>query len=162
MYIYAMSISKRQRHQRIRDLLAGQTVANQEQLQEMLRTKSIVATQATLSRDLREIGVVKGPAGYQLPDAVPLKRNGALNGTSKGNLERVLPSELLSAEAGGNLVVLRTQPAHANTLAIDIDRAQRAEVRGTIAGDDAVFVAARDAAGANRILRMFRRMAGLN
>ncbi|MCI0365985.1 MAG: hypothetical protein L0219_19170 [Phycisphaerales bacterium] len=154
--------TKRQRHQRIRELLGSQTVANQEQLQEMLRAKNIEATQATLSRDLREIGVVKGPAGYQLPEALPLQRNGAVNGTGKSILERVLPSELLSAEAGGNLVVLRTQPAHANTLAIEIDRAQLPEVMGTIAGDDAVFVAARNAAQANRILRMFRKMAGLN
>jgi len=150
--------SKKARWQRIRELLGANQISSQEQLQAMLRAKGIEVTQATLSRDLRELGVLKGPEGYQLPGTTA---GAGVHGNGTSVLERVLPSELLSAEAGGNLIVLRTQPAHANPLAIEIDKAQLPQVMGTIAGDDAVFVAARTSAQAARVLKMFKKMAGM-
>src|SRR5687767_3476508 len=133
-------LTKVARRQRIRELLADNQIFSQEQLQAMLRAKSAHVTQATLSRDLRDLGVVKGPAGYQLVNGGPgqpsaesqsyraaelhsyaATGNGAGRFTSE--LERVLPASLLSADVGANLVVLHTQPAHANPLAIEIDRA---------------------------------------
>lgn len=163
-----MMATKTLRRQRIRELLADNQVFSQEQLQELLRTRGADATQATLSRDLRELGVWKGPEGYRLPSegasvdgAVLIESLPARNGTKSHirELERILPRVLLSAEMGGNLVVLHTQPAHANPLAIEIDRAQLADVLGTIAGDDTVFVATRGNSQARRVLKLFRTMA---
>ena len=164
-----MIASKTQRRQRIKQLLTDTQVFSQEQLQELLRADGADATQATLSRDLRELGVWKGPEGYRLPsegagvggavliESLP-QRNGSKSHVRE--LERILPAVLLSAEVGGNLIVLHTQPAHANPLAIEIDRAQFPDVLGTIAGDDTVFVATRGNAQARRVLKMFRTMAG--
>lgn len=149
-------MTKTARQQRIRNLLAHNQVWSQEQLQTMLRQQGADVTQATLSRDLHELGVVKGAGGYRLLDAaVPAP-------SAPRELERVLPEILLSAETGGNLVILRTQPAHANPLAIEIDRARLPEVLGTIAGDDTVFVATRSPGHASKLRRMVGAMAGWN
>ena len=149
-------ISKASRQQRIRELLSREQVFNQEQLAALLAEEDISVTQATLSRDLHDLGVSKGPAGYQLPDMAAI----ALVPAATRELERMLPAQLLSVEAGANLVVLRTQPGHANPLALEIDRARLEEVMGTVAGDDTVFVAAKNAAQARRLLKRFRALAG--
>jgi transcriptional regulator of arginine metabolism len=169
--MHMMIASKTQRRQRIRELLTGTQVFSQEQLQELLRAHGTDATQATLSRDLRELGVWKGPDGYRLPSevasgggAVVIESLPHRNGTRPHlrELARTLPGVLLSAEVGGNLVVLHTQPAHANPLAIEIDRAQLPDVLGTIAGDDTVFVATRGSTQARRLLRTIRELAGVS
>lgn len=157
MHMVTMAfISKASRQQRIRDILSRHQVFNQEQLAAMLADEDISVTQATLSRDLHDLGVSKGPAGYQLPEMAAVVAAPA----ATRELERLLPMQLLSAEAGANLVVLRTQPGHANPLALEIDRARLDEVMGTVAGDDTVFVAARNPAQARRLLKRFRAMAG--
>ena len=154
------------RRQRIADLIAAHQVTSQEQLQDMLARQRITVTQATLSRDLRDMGVLKGPGGYRLPstDGAPpasAQRTGGGAATiNTRELERALPGVITSADAGGQLVVLHTQPAHANPLAIEIDRAHLPEVLGTIAGDDTVFVATRSERDARKLLRMIQRMAG--
>jgi transcriptional regulator of arginine metabolism len=151
-------LSKAARRQRIRELLADNQVFSQEQLQGLLRARGANVTQATLSRDLRHLGVAKGPAGYRLANGLGGHGGGTVAGGA-GELHRILPSVLLSAEAGGTLVVLRTQPAHANPLAIEMDRARLPQVLGTIAGDDTVFVATRTPAQARNLLRSLRRWA---
>ncbi len=159
VYNHAM-ITRVARQQRISDLLAEQQISSQEQLQEMLAYQRIHVTQATLSRDLRDLGVLKGPEGYRLPDGAGSSGGSGAAALGLRDLERVLPGVLVSVEVGGNLVVLHTQPAHANPLAIEIDRARLPEVLGTIAGDDTVFVATRSEREAGKLLRTFRRMAG--
>ena len=153
LYIHSM-ISKTFRRQRIKELLAHNQVLNQEQLQQLLGRSGLQATQATLSRDLHDLGVYKGPMGYRLPDAAVLPTNGT------HELERLLPAQLLSIDVGGNLIVLKTLPGHANPLAIEIDKAHLDGALGTIAGDDTVFVAAKASAAARRIVRQLHRMAG--
>lgn len=159
MYIYAM-VSKMIRRKRIRDLLAHNQVGSQEQLQQMLGRSGLEVTQATLSRDLRELGVFKGPMGYVLVDqpAGPIITSMA---TGSRELERMLSTQLLSIQASGNLIVLKTLPGHANPLAIEIDKAGLRGVMGTIAGDDTVFVATRTAKTA-RVFKHLQRMAGWN
>ena len=115
-------------------------------------------TQATLSRDLAEIGVLKGPDGYQLPGAATVPAN-------EETLARVLRRELLSATAGGTLVVLKTLPGHGNALAIELDRASTAGaikgVLGSIAGDDTIFLAASSELAARRLAKELRGAAQL-
>ena len=147
--------SRTRRHQQVLDLIDEYDIPNQQQLQELLASKGIEVTQATLSRDLRTLGVVKGPNGYALPSPT----------TSTPQLEdslwQTVRRELLEAVAGGATVVLRTRPGHANTLAIELDRARPADVLGTIAGDDTVFVAAKSQRHARTLVGRFRRHADL-
>jgi transcriptional regulator of arginine metabolism len=108
-------------------------------------------TQATVSRDLREIGVVKGPGGYLLPGKVV----GAEGGDE---LSRAAREYLLEAEPAGTIAVLRTGAGQASALALRIDRAGMEDIVGTVAGDDTVFVATRSAHDARRIAELLGRL----
>jgi transcriptional regulator of arginine metabolism len=151
----------RTRRQRwIAQLIEKGHVENQEQLQALLAERSVRVAQATLSRDLRELGVVKGPAGYALPGP---GANGTSIHTSSGGrvLGDALRTFLLRADRGGNLIVLGTAPGHAQALALALDRAELPGVLGTVAGDDTVFVAARSERAARELLDTIHQQAGL-
>jgi transcriptional regulator of arginine metabolism len=151
--IYA--VEKPRRHERVLTLIRKGSVASQEQLAELLRTDGIRVTQATLSRDLRELGVMKGPTGYIVPGherPAPAPH---------GDLERALRTMMLSGDTGGTLAVLRTGPGRASALALEIDRAGFRSVLGTVAGDDTIFVATRTPRDAARLLSTFKHLAGI-
>lgn len=137
------------RQARIVDLLARQEVRSQPELQALLAGLGIEATQATISRDLDELGAVKlraadGGAGvYVIPEDGNLVR-GVVGGTDR--LARLLGDLLVSADSSGNLAVLRTPPGAASFLASALDRASLPEIVGTIAGDDTIMVIAREPA----------------
>ena len=122
-------------------------------------------TQATLSRDLEEIGAVKvrrAGAGtvYAVPDEPPGPVLRALADSSDRRISRLAAELLVSVEASANLVVLRTPPGGAQLLASAIDRAELHDVIGTIAGDDTVLVVARDPAGGAALADRLHHMAG--
>ncbi len=128
-------------------MLATRKVRSQSELQHLLAEEGIDATQATLSRDLDELGAVKlraadGGAGvYVVPeDGSPVR--GVFGGTDR--LARLLADLLVSTDSSGNLAVLRTPPGAAHYLASALDRANLADVVGTVAGDDTVLVIARE------------------
>ncbi|TSD95414.1 arginine repressor [Gordonia rubripertincta] len=135
------------RHARIIDILSTHQVRSQSELQRLLAQQGIDATQATLSRDLDELGAVKlraadGGAGvYVVPeDGSPVR--GVSGGTDR--LSRLVSELLVSTDSSGNLAVLRTPPGAAHYLAAALDRARLPDVVGTIAGDDTIFVVARE------------------
>jgi transcriptional regulator of arginine metabolism len=135
------------RQARIVAILSSNSVRSQTELASMLATEGIDVTQATLSRDLEELGAVKlrgadgGVGVYVVPeDGSPVR--GVSGGTER--LSRLLSDLLTSTDASGNLAVLRTPPGAAQYLASAIDRAALPHVVGTIAGDDTVFVVARE------------------
>ncbi|MFT3715350.1 MAG: arginine repressor [Gordonia sp. (in: high G+C Gram-positive bacteria)] len=135
------------RHARIIELLTRQRVGSQTELRELLAAEGIEVTQATLSRDLDELGAVKlraadGGAGvYVVPeDGSPVR---AVSGGTH-RLSRILGDLLVSTDASGNIAVLRTPPGAASYLASALDRASLPQITGTIAGDDTVFVLARE------------------
>ncbi len=135
------------RHARIVAILSAQQVRSQSELARLLAAEGIDATQATLSRDLDELGAVKlraadGGAGvYVVPeDGAPVR--GVSGGTDR--LARLLGELLVSADASGNTAVLRTPPGAAQYLASALDRANLPDIVGTIAGDDTIFVVARE------------------
>ncbi|MCD2196388.1 arginine repressor [Actinomycetospora endophytica] len=139
--------SRASRQARIVTLISTQAVHSQTELAGMLAREGVEVTQATLSRDLDELGAVKlrgadGGAGrYVVPDdGSPVR--GVTGGTDR--LARLLAELLVSADHSGNLAVLRTPPGGAHYLASALDRASLAEVVGTIAGDDTVLVVARE------------------
>ncbi|KXO87922.1 arginine repressor [Tsukamurella pulmonis] len=129
------------------EILANHQVRSQAELQALLVRGGYEATQATISRDLDELGAVKlrgadGGAGvYVVPeDGSPVR--GVSGGTER--LSRLLGELLVSTDHSGNICVLRTPPGAANFLASALDRSSLPEVVGTVAGDDTVLVVARE------------------
>jgi transcriptional regulator of arginine metabolism len=135
------------RQARIVALLSSQIVRSQTELAGLLAAEGIEVTQATLSRDLEELGAVKlrgadgGGGAYIVPeDGSPVR--GVSGGTER--VSRLLGDLLVSTDASGNLAVLRTPPGAAHYLASAIDRAVLPYVVGTVAGDDTILVIARE------------------
>lgn len=123
--------------------------ASQDELVAKLASAGFETTQATVSRDLDAIGAVKGRTdgrtGYLLPDQLSeLDARGA-------ELDAILNQWLLSAEAAGNLIVLRARPGSAHVIGAALDSAALPEIIGTIAGDDTLFIAVRDGADPARL-----------
>ena len=148
-------VTKAARHGRITELVRDGAIRSQTELANLLRVEGVCITQATLSRDLEELGAMKlrgvdgGPPVYVIPeDGAPDRVAG---GTSR--LERLLAELLLSQQSSGNLVVLRTPPGAAQFLASAIDRAALVDVIGTIAGDDTILVVARAGLSGNELAR---------
>jgi transcriptional regulator of arginine metabolism len=135
-------VNKTYRQGQILRLIKTRKVHTQEQLAHELHSSGIHATQVTLSRDIRELGLVKTPEGYRQVEA-PAGRSVA-----------TMASEFLwDAVAAQNLIVLKTAPGHASSLAISIDQEDWPEVLGTIAGDDTILVICPDNATAGGVQR---------
>lgn len=148
-------MNKTHRHRLIAKLLASNEVKSQEHLRELLEAGGVRATQGTLSRDLRELGVVKAPAGYSLVV-------GAQNGRrASSDLEAAMSQFMLSCEAAGNVIVIKTEPGNASALAAQVDLSPPPGVLGTIAGDDTVFVAVRSPREARTISLHLQKLGGI-
>ena len=130
-------MTKTYRQGQILRLIRARRIHTQEQLAHALAATGLQATQVTLSRDIRELGLVKTPEGYRQVEQPP----GPGIGTMAGEF-------LWDATAAQNLVVLKTAPGHANSLAISLDQEDWTEVVGTIAGDDTILVVCPDTATA--------------
>jgi transcriptional regulator of arginine metabolism len=135
------------RQARIVAILSSESISSQSELAARLAGEGIDVTQATLSRDLEELGAVKlrgadgGVGVYIVPeDGSPVR--GVSGGTDR--MSRLLGELLVSTDASGNLAVLRTPPGAAHYLASAIDRAALPYVVGTVAGDDTILVVARE------------------
>jgi transcriptional regulator of arginine metabolism len=146
-------VSKAARQARIIAVLAENPVRSQAELARALHAAGCQVTQATLSRDLDELGAVKlrtadgGLPAYFVPeDGSPLTARG-VDDDPPQRLARLLAELLNSADASANIVVLRTPPGAANFLASALDRARLPQVLGTVAGDDTILVIARDPDG---------------
>jgi len=123
-------MNKSFRQGQILKIIHGKEIYTQDELARELAQLGVPATQVTLSRDMRELGLVKTPEGYR---QLPTERTGP-------DLADVANEYLLDIRVAQNLVVLRTSPGNANTLAIAIDREALDEIVGTVAGDDTVLV----------------------
>jgi transcriptional regulator of arginine metabolism len=160
-----MTSSRAVRQDKIVSILAGRPVRSQAELAAALEASGMSVTQATLSRDLDELGAVKlrSPDGglpvYVVPeDGSPLTAR-TIADDPPARLARLLGELLVSAEASANLVMLRTPPGASNFLAIALDRARLPGVLGTVAGDDTILVVARDPTGGEQLARQFLAMA---
>jgi transcriptional regulator of arginine metabolism len=156
-----MSIGKVQRQHRIAMLLEHHAVSTQEQLVEFLSADGVEATQATVSRDLEEMGAVKvRVAGsdpvYALPD-LPSQQI-----APESHLRRVLGDWVVEVAWSGNLVVLRTPPGSAHVVGSALDRSGFEGIIGTVAGDDTVLVIAADEHGGKAIGSRLREVAGFD
>lgn len=161
----APAATRAQRHDLIVSILAAKPVRSQAELAAELERNGLSVAQATLSRDLDELGAVKlraadgGLPVYVVPeDGSPLPARSA-GDDPPHRLARLLGELMLSAQSSANLVVLRTPPGASNFLASALDRARLPEVLGTVAGDDTILVVARDPKGGPALVRRLHALA---
>jgi transcriptional regulator of arginine metabolism len=155
-----MRLAKTQRQHRIAKLLETHSVTSQTHLVELLATDGVEATQATVSRDLEEIGAVKvrvagGETVYAVPE-LPKDRM-----VPEEQLRRVLADWVVEIAHSGNLVVLRTPPGSAHVVASALDRAGLAGALGTVAGDDTLLVIASEKVGGERLAKRLQILIGI-
>jgi transcriptional regulator of arginine metabolism len=137
-------MNKSFRQGQILKLIRAKRIPTQEDLaRELKESYGIETTQVTLSRDIRELGLLKTPDGYRQVTAAP----------GGPDLETVAGEFLRDVRAAQNLVVLRTSPGNANALAVALDRVDWPEVVGTLAGDDTVLIVAPDHSTADKLRR---------
>ncbi len=129
-------MNKSFRQAQILKLIQSQRIQTQEELARELSKAGVRTTQVTLSRDMRELGLAKTSEGYQ--------RFAGDNNPSGPDLETIIAEFLTDARVAQNLLVLRTSPGNANSLASALDRSKWEAIVGTIAGDDTVLVIAPD------------------
>jgi transcriptional regulator of arginine metabolism len=153
-------MGKPQRQHRIARLLTEHAVLSQAQLVDLLAGDDIEATQATVSRDLEELGAVKvrmpgGEAVYAIPEHAHERA------APEEHLKRVLGEWVVQVDWSGNLVVVRTPPGSAHVVGSAVDRAGLPDVLGTVAGDDTVLVVAAQGSGGRKVASRLRALAGL-
>jgi transcriptional regulator of arginine metabolism len=147
-----MNDLKERRQRAIADLIRGQALASQEELADRLGSLGFAVTQATISRDLEQIGAVKvrraGQLSYALPEAV--------RDAPSPRLAAVFRDWVRSVEPAANLVVIKTPPGSAHLVGVVLDQSELTEIVGTICGDDTIFVACRSAAEADALTSKLR------
>ena len=146
--------TREERRRDIITLVRKQRIRSQAELQRHLAKLGLEANQATLSRDLRDLGVRKGPSGYELPEDRPA------GGDPSFDLVHSVREWLESASAVQNQLVLHTPPGGAPPLALAIDHAPLAEPMGTLAGDDTILVICKDPRSAQKLGQKLLEMKG--
>ena len=152
---------KQLRHRAIRDLVGTRPIRTQQELAGALRERGFRTTQATMSRDVAELGLVKAARGgtqaYKLP-----ARLVEAESSGEDRLRALLRDLPIEVRVAGLLVVVRTLPGSAHAIAAALDRARWPEVAGSIAGDDTVFVACADRQSLDRLHKRLQRLAQPN
>jgi transcriptional regulator of arginine metabolism len=151
-----MTDTRLRRQRAVADLIRAEPLASQEEVTARLAALGYEVTQATVSRDLDQLGAVKvkrgGALAYSLPDQL------GESDWAASRLTRIFAEWVQSVEAAGNLVVLRTPPGSAHLVGLALDQARLDEVAGTISGDDTLFVALRDGVNPAAMESRFRKM----
>lgn len=142
--------SRRSRQAELLRLAQRQRLTSQEQIVQLLRNKGFNVTQASVSRDVRELGLVRVNGSY-----VPAERLGKLDAAHS---HAAVHNELIVSiePVGANLIVVKTPPGAGGTIAVDLDGLETPEIAGTVAGDDTIFVAVRSRAAQGRVLAMLK------
>lgn len=154
-------MSKTQRQHRIAKLLEDYAVTSQAQLVELLAGERVQATQATVSRDLEEMGAVKvrvpgGDTVYAVPE-LPKDQL-----APEDHLRRVLGDWVVEVAHSANLVVLKTPPGSAHVVGSALDRAGLETIVGTVAGDDTILVVAEETTGGSALADYLAALAGID
>lgn len=133
-------MTKAYRHGQILNLIRSRSIRTQEEMAQALEQLGARVTQVTLSRDIRELGLVKGPRGYRESD-----RTVKTSETETNALQWVLKEFVRDVTTAQNLVIIKTATGNAQPVGAALDRQAWPEILGTVAGDDTVFAAAPDA-----------------
>jgi transcriptional regulator of arginine metabolism len=147
-----MTADRRKRHLKILELISTRAIRTQEELAEALAAEGWEVTQSSVSRDITALRLAKVDGAYQRAPAVPA--------SSDPDERRIAEGVLTIEPAGDALIVVHTPPGEANRVAVAMDRLAWADVVGTIAGDDTIFLAVRDGPAQRRVLRELRRLGG--
>ena len=149
---------KDQRLNAIREVLANSLVTSQDQLRRKLRRRGIEVTQATLSRDIHELRLFKGPGGYSLPNGHRGTSAAVVEDDAPPSIQEMIESFGLRVQQAVNQVVVRTVMGGAQPVAAALDREGWPEVVGTVAGDDTVLVIRTDTRRAGDVVARLRTM----
>jgi transcriptional regulator of arginine metabolism len=133
------------RRTQILELLRTETVATQSDLRRKLERRGIRVTQATVSRDIEELGIIKTREGYRVPNAAPTAA------PPQPTLAVILKEFLREVRLAANMVIIKTHPGNAHSVAVALDAEDWSEVMGTVAGDDTVFIATAGGHEASRL-----------
>lgn len=153
-------MAKNQRQHRIARILEQRAVGSQAELVELLAAEGVVATQATVSRDLEDLGAVKvrvpgGETVYAIPEVAKDRV------APEDHLRRVLGDWVVEVAHSANLVVVRTPPGSAHVVASALDRSGLEGMLGTVAGDDTILVVAAERMGGSGLASVLSTLAGL-
>jgi transcriptional regulator of arginine metabolism len=153
-------LGKTQRQHLVARQIESQVVANQLALVELLATEGVLATQATVSRDLEDLGAIKvrmpgGESAYAIP-ALPKEQR-----APEDHLRRVFGDWVVEVATSDNLVVIRTPPGSAHVVASALDRSGLAGILGTVAGDDTILIVVASEIGGSTIAAQLSDLAGL-
>jgi transcriptional regulator of arginine metabolism len=140
------------RRTQILELLRADTVTTQSDLRRKLERRGIRVTQATVSRDIEELGLIKTREGYREPSDVPV------SAPPQPEFAVILKEFVREVRPASNLVIIKTSPGNAHSVAVGLDAEQWQEVMGTVAGDDTIFVAT---AGTREAMRLRKKIMGL-
>jgi transcriptional regulator of arginine metabolism len=154
-------LAKNQRQHLVAKLLASHPVANQERLVGLLADEGVAATQATVSRDLDDLGAIKvraagGETVYAIPELPKDQR------APDDHLRRVFGDWVVEVGCSANIIVLRTPPGTANVVGSALDRSGLPEVLGTVAGDDTLLVVVAEGHDGGTVAERLRELAGLS
>ena len=152
--------SKQARHSKIRNLLLEEVIDTHEKLANFLKKLQIDVSQSTLSKDLRELGVVRMPRSdggfrYSIPEAGATIRDRRI-------LERELRDYLIQVDRAKNIVVVQTLSGHAQSVCESVDRIGWPEVMGTLAGENTIFILAKESEEAEKVMGYLMDMSGQN
>ncbi len=146
---------KSRRHRRIMEIINQGRIATQEDLCEALRSNGFEVTQATVSRDIKELHLVKIPDGegyrYALPDTAALNR-------AQERLQRIFQDSVIGMDYSENLIVIKTLPGGAQGVASVIDSSDLSNILGTVAGDDTIFVVVKPKEAVPGVLNHFHQL----
>lgn len=152
-----MTEGRLRRQKAIADMLRAEALGSQEEVTDRLAALGFAVTQATVSRDLEQMGAVKvkrgGALAYALPDQL------GDSDWAAARLRRIFAEWVVSIEAAGQMLVVRTPPGSAHLVGVALDQARLEEVAGTICGDDTLFVALRDGVVPEAVSTRFQKLA---
>ncbi len=146
-----MSAERRKRLLKILELISTRAIRTQEELAEALAAEGWDVTQSSVSRDIKALRLVKSGGSYQRPPSVAAH-------SPDPDLRRVAEDVIGIETAGDSLIVLHTPPGEASAVGLALDRMAWGDVVGTIAGDDTIFIAAKDATGQRRLVRELKKL----
>ena len=155
-----MNADLRSRRQKaIAEMIRSGALCSQDEVTSRLAELGYAVTQATVSRDLDQLGAVKVKRGGVLAYALPDQISGS--DWAAARLEHILSEWVQSVEAAGNLIVIKTPPGSAHLVALALDQSALPEIAGTVSGDDTLFLAVRDGVTVDTIANRFRSLSGL-
>ncbi|HZK44524.1 MAG TPA: arginine repressor [Syntrophomonadaceae bacterium] len=146
---------KSRRHFAIMDIISNQRVTTQEELGDALRNNGFKVTQATISRDIKELHIIKAPDRdgyyYAIPELTNLKG-------SQERMRRVFQDSVIKLDYSSNIIVIKTMPGAAQSVASLIDTAEQPYILGSVAGDDTIFVVVKPAEAVEKVVEKYNRM----